>query len=83
MTDQIGKGLCAFCYDERDLVEPPCEEKPEKLLGQPIGMYHCKDCGSMVLAGLPHPWLCRRCADRVSSEMKEWKEKNNVGPKSE
>lgn len=32
----------------------PCPEKPEALLGLPIGMYHCPSCGEMQLAGLPH-----------------------------
>lgn len=31
-----------------------CQEDPEKLAGQPIGMYHCPDCGCMVLAGMKH-----------------------------
>lgn len=32
-----------------------CPEKPERLLGQPIGQYHCPSCGMMLIAGLPHP----------------------------
>lgn len=32
----------------------PCPEKPELLLGKPIGQYHCPGCGEMQLAGLPH-----------------------------
>lgn len=32
-----------------------CPEKPERLLGQPIGQYHCPVCGMMVLAGMKHP----------------------------
>jgi len=32
----------------------PCPGKPEALLGQPIGMYHCPFCGEMQLAGVPH-----------------------------
>lgn len=31
-----------------------CPEKPELLAGAPLGMYHCPECGCMVLAGLPH-----------------------------
>jgi hypothetical protein len=31
-----------------------CEHKPELTEG-PIGMYHCPECGKMVLAGMPHP----------------------------
>lgn len=32
----------------------PCPEQPERLLGQPIGMYHCPYCGAMQMAGMPH-----------------------------
>jgi hypothetical protein len=50
--------MCGFCYNERWDVGPArCVEKPEELAG-PIGQYHCPDCGSMVLAGMPHPALC-------------------------
>jgi hypothetical protein len=24
-------------------------------IGVPIGMFHCPECGEMVLAGVPHP----------------------------
>lgn len=57
--------ICGRCYDEVDGLYPAnCGEKPERLKGQPIGQYHCPDCGAMVLAGLPHPGLCKRCAER-------------------
>ena len=32
-----------------------CKEDPTKLVGQPIGMYHCPECGEMLIAGSPHP----------------------------
>jgi len=32
----------------------PCPEDPEKLCGQPIGMYHCPYCGCMQVACMPH-----------------------------
>lgn len=32
-----------------------CNYDPTKLLGQPIGMFHCPDCGEMIVAGIPHP----------------------------
>ena len=32
----------------------PCPGKPDALVGQPIGMYHCEFCGEMQLAGVPH-----------------------------
>jgi hypothetical protein len=31
-----------------------CPEDPTRLLGYPIGMYHCPDCGCMQVAGLEH-----------------------------
>jgi hypothetical protein len=27
---------------------------PQQLVGAPIGQYHCRYCGAMVLAGIPH-----------------------------
>jgi hypothetical protein len=33
-----------------------CPEDPVRLLGQPLGMYHCPDCGCMKIAGVEH--LC-------------------------
>ncbi len=57
--------LCGRCYDVAGVLYPAnCEEKPELLIGQPLGMYHCPDCGAMVLAGLPHPPLCILCIAR-------------------
>jgi hypothetical protein len=57
--------MCGRCYDEVDvLYAANCDEKPEALAGQPIGQYHCPDCGAMVMAGIPHPQLCKVCMDR-------------------
>ena len=61
----MGNDICGRCYDEVEVFPAPCEEKPEELLGCPIGQYHCPDCGAMVLAGLPHPDLCKKCIDRM------------------
>jgi hypothetical protein len=33
----------------------PIPIDPLFLIGQPLGMYHCPYCGSMVVAGAPHP----------------------------
>ena len=56
--------ICGRCYTEVDeLFSPTCAEKPELLKGQPIGQYHCPDCGAMVLAGMEHPDLCEKCND--------------------
>lgn len=57
--------ICGRCYDIVDELFPAiCAEKPELLAGQPIGQYHCPDCGAMLLAGLPHPLVCKRCLSR-------------------
>ena len=32
-----------------------CSYDPKPLLGQPIGQFHCPECGEMVLAGMEHP----------------------------
>jgi hypothetical protein len=57
--------ICGRCYDEVDeLFDSNCPEKPEELIGQPIGQYHCPDCGTMVMAGMEHPKVCKRCAER-------------------
>ena len=31
-----------------------CAYDPSKVVG-PIGMFHCPNCGEMVVAGCPHP----------------------------
>ena len=60
--------MCGRCYGEvEELVSSGCSEKPELLAGQPLGMYHCPDCGTMVLAGIPHPPVCKRCLDEINS----------------
>jgi len=57
--------LCGRCYEEVKSVEKAnCLEKPEDLIGLPLGQYHCPDCGAMVCAGLPHPLMCKRCNER-------------------
>lgn len=32
-----------------------CPHDPEEPLRTSLGMYHCPDCGAMVVAGVPHP----------------------------
>ena len=34
--------------------EEQCPHDPRETTG-PIGMYHCPECGEMVLAGMEHP----------------------------
>lgn len=61
--------LCGRCYGNADPLYPAnCQEKPELLAGKPIGQYHCPDCGAMVLAGMKHPDMCKRCIDRAHPE---------------
>lgn len=61
--------MCGRCYAEFQTVgnlrNSNCIEKPELLKGKPIGQYHCPDCGAMVMAGIPHPTICERCATRT------------------
>lgn len=57
--------LCCRCYGPGPLVPASCTEKPENTPG-PIGMYHCPDCGAMVLAGYEHPPLCVGCNQRAN-----------------
>lgn len=53
--------LCARCGSaEEELFPTECRHKPEHTTA-PIGMYHCPDCGTMVLAGSPHFYLCSGC----------------------
>lgn len=56
-------GTCGKCYkDNVELSSPSCAEKPETIgSAVPMGMYHCPDCGAMLLAGLQHPDLCKDC----------------------
>ena len=57
-------GMCGRCYKENVEIFPAnCNEKPEKIIG-PIGMYHCPDCGAMLIAGIYHPHLCKECLER-------------------
>ena len=64
----LASPLCARCYGEGPLFPAPCAEKPEALAGAPIGMYHCPDCGAMVLAGVEHPDLCAACVMRARND---------------
>jgi len=32
-----------------------CTYDPKILKGKPIGMFHCPECGEMVVAGMDHP----------------------------
>ncbi len=57
--------VCGRCYDAAPVFRASCAHKPESLVGEPLGMYHCPDCGAMVLAGLPHLPLCERCNTRT------------------
>ena len=60
------KLMCGRCYDLVYKLYPAnCKEKPELLLGESIGQYHCPDCGAMLIAGVPHPELCELCLKRI------------------
>ena len=62
MEEQIS--VCGRCFNlvkHIDLHEAPCSEKPELLVGTTQGMYHCPDCGIMVMACIEHPKICAEC----------------------
>lgn len=54
--------MCGRCYDEGVPLFPANCEAVTTDFG--VGMHHCRDCGALVLAGLPHPPLCQVCLDR-------------------
>ena len=61
--------VCAKCHAEGvELYPAKCEEKPELFKGYPIGMYHCPDCGIMLIAGFEHPPLCEKCNSSILME---------------
>jgi hypothetical protein len=33
----------------------PWPWEPQQLVGVPLGQFHCRYCGSMCVAGIPHP----------------------------
>lgn len=41
----------------------PCTHDPRIMKGLPIGMYHCPECGMMVIAGIEHPKRDAHCKD--------------------
>ena len=53
--------FCSACLDEKPLSDARCHEKPETKANIGLGMYHCPECGAMVLAGWKHPQLCEDC----------------------
>ncbi len=54
--------ICGRCYEEvTELFESNCSEHPELLGGQPIGQYHCPDCGAMLIAAIEHFKVCKKC----------------------
>jgi hypothetical protein len=67
-----------------------CPEDPIKLCGQPIGQYHCPECGCMQVACSPH-WCdpdscllenCECLPEGVSksSNLLAWEARSNNGP---
>jgi hypothetical protein len=64
--------MCGRCFDDVDRLYPaPCAEKPEALVGLPIGQYHCPDCDAMVVAGMPHPDVCENCLKDLKGKVNE------------
>lgn len=57
-------GTCGRCYDtDVEIFLANCTEKPEDVHG-PVGMYHCPDCGAMIIAGVYHLMMCKPCLER-------------------
>lgn len=53
--------ICPKCLETEALYPAKCNEKPETRINEPIGMYPCLYCGTMLIAGVEHPFLCERC----------------------
>ena len=65
MKLQTENKICGRCYAEEEKLYPSlCNEKPESLVGMPLGQYHCPDCGAMIIAGIKHPTVCKLCRDQ-------------------
>lgn len=56
--------ICGRCYEETTCLPANCAEKPEQQDGA-LGMYHCPDCGAVLMAGFLHPYLCELCLTRT------------------
>ncbi len=52
-----------------------CTHDPTPLKGQPIGMYHCPMCGTMVIAGVPHGFYqeidCPGCGAWLTDSLRQ------------
>lgn len=46
----------------------PCTYDPRKLKDLPMGMFHCPECGEMVLAGVEHPDYSAEVSPALQSE---------------
>lgn len=48
--------LCTAPYPVKNEMDEECPWPfdPHRLLGQPLGQYHCPYCGAMVIAGMLH-----------------------------
>ena len=58
---------CCACYGDKPATDARCKEKPELRVREPIGMYHCPECGAMVVAGFHHPPLCEDCQPKEAT----------------
>jgi hypothetical protein len=61
--DEPTAPMCGRCFaDNVPLFPAKCAEKPE--LHTNLGMYHCPDCGAMLMGGIPHFDMCQLCIDQ-------------------
>ena len=42
-------------FTDEQSAQCSCPHDPAPYRGLPMGMYHCPECGAMVLAGMEHP----------------------------
>jgi transcription initiation factor IIE alpha subunit len=52
-----------------------CSFDPEPLENIPLGMFHCPECGEMVVGGFPHP---RPLTDEDFKRLEELDDQNKV-----
>lgn len=62
-------GRCLKEFPEHYIKSSGCNEKPEEKIGQPIGMYHCPECDTMLVAGVKHLPICIECKRKINNKI--------------
>ncbi len=61
----MNEEICARCLSSvSELYESPCGYDPREAQNA-IGQFHCPACGTMVMAGMPHLRICKKCMDEL------------------